>query len=87
MYFTLVGSASGSELTFMGTGGGCPSKGTLERSAIMDRRLFRTVGCGPEPIRVEILRRVLPHHCAESAGTSRDSGGKLGWDRSGPALL
>ena len=43
LYFKFVGSASGSKLTFTGAGGGCPSNGTFESSAMMDLRLFWAV--------------------------------------------
>ena len=87
LYFKLIGSASGSKLTVMGAGGGCPSKGTLESSSMIDLRLFSAVGSGPRSEPCRKMERGPITSLAESAGTSRGSEEKLGGGTSDRALL
>ena len=73
LYFKFVGSASGSKLTFTGAGGGCPSKGTVDSSAMIDLRLFWAVQSGLVS-EASLKRDKGPiTSLADSAGTSRGS--------------
>ena len=49
LYFKFAGSASGSTVVLAGSGGGCPSRGTLVKSAIIDRRLVCAISLGSGP--------------------------------------
>ena len=78
LYFKFVGSASGSAVTLTGSGGGCPSRGTLERSAMSDRRLFCAVkfGSGSDSSLKTDMGPITS--LTDSAGASRDSVGTVG---------